>query len=131
KTYIHINVKENPKSSKKLTFNEEQKDVTIDALLDKTLEAFYPRVRSQSSEKFVNEKGDFKPFQQVKEQVASTYFEELTKRLEKEVEVVKKEMPTFCDFTNKEQALIAVSLLPYMKKAWQNVKDNKDIKSYL
>src|SRR5207245_9699408 len=92
KTYYHIIVVEKPQSSEILTFNEALKDGTMDALLDKTLEAFYPRVRSQSSENFVIEKGDFKPFQQVKEQVASTYFEELTKRLEKEVEVVKKEM---------------------------------------
>jgi len=129
--YYHIIVVEKPQSSEILTFNEALKDGTMEALLNKTLEGQYSRIRSQSSEKFVNEKGDFKPFQQVKEQVASIYFEELTKRLEREVEVVKKEMPTFCDFTNKEQALIAVSLLPYMKKAWQNVKDDKDIKSYL
>jgi GcvH upstream region-like protein len=124
--YYRIIVLEKPESAKILNYSDAFQDGTLDALLFKLLEGSYPRIRALKPESYVKDNGEWKPLAEVKEQVAHAYFEDLYKQLDKEAEQEKKEMPNFCDWNNKEQARIAVRLLPYMRKMWQNVKDHPE-----
>lgn len=124
--YYRIEVLEKPESEIILTYKEALDDGTLDLLLNKALEATYLRVRTQRSSQFVQDNGDWKPFAEVKEQVAAIHFEELIHKLDEECAKEEKEFPRFCKWKDKDEARVAVRLLPYMKSVWKKIKEQPE-----
>lgn len=77
KTFYRIVVKEKTPGYEVLTFNEARQDGTLDKLVDAKLETVYPSVRSKDAKKFRKDDGSWKPFDQVKNQVAEVYFADI------------------------------------------------------
>ncbi len=69
-------------TKKVLSFAEACKDGTLDRLLDKKLEDFYPDARKKDPKSFQQSDGQIKPFREVKDQIAKIYFADLLKSIE-------------------------------------------------
>lgn len=65
-----------------LSYAEASRDGTLDRLLDKKLEDAYPDVRKRDLAYFQESSGKWKPFKQVKDQVAKYVFADLLKTIE-------------------------------------------------
>lgn len=76
-TYYRITVLERAPQEQILTFAEANREGVLDQLLDKELESYYTRIRDTESELFQREDKSWKPFADVKNQVADLYFEKL------------------------------------------------------
>ena len=120
--YHRIDVLEKPTGEVLLTFKEALNDGTLDQLLNKILESAYLRVRTQKPTQFMKDNGEWKPLQDVKEQIASSHFEELFQKLDAEREREEKAMPYFCNWKDKDKARVAVCMLPYMKEVLKKIK---------
>lgn len=88
-TYYRITVKEKTPGFEVLTFDEARQDGTLDKLVDAKLEAVYPDVRGKDAKKFRKDDGSWKPFEQVKNQVAEAYFAEVLKAINEYYTAVK------------------------------------------
>ncbi|HSX04750.1 MAG TPA: hypothetical protein VLG76_08495 [Rhabdochlamydiaceae bacterium] len=76
-TFYRIEVLKKPEEKEVLTFAEALKDGTLDRLLDQKLEAAYPDVRKKSPSEFLVEKNNWKPFDQVKDQIGMIVYPSL------------------------------------------------------
>lgn len=120
--YVKIEVLDRSKPERILSFSEAKNNGTMEALLNKVLESSYARIRSKEPSVFLKENGEWKPFKEVKDNIALYYFEDMFRMIDHEIEVFKAKMPNFTDWSSKEQAILAVSLLPYMQEEMQLVK---------
>lgn len=120
--YVQVVVLDKSSPERVLTFSEAKSDGTMDQLLNKALEASYPRLRSKESSLFLKDNGEWKPFKEVKSDLAKLYFADMFRLLDHQVEVYKKKLPDYTDWKNKEQAQIAVALLPYVQDEIQDLK---------
>lgn len=121
--YIKVEVVDKSKPERILRFSEAKNDGTMEALLNKALESSYARIRSKEPSVFLKENGEWKPFKEVKDNIALYYFEDMFRIIDHEIEVFKAKMPNFTDWSSKEQAMLAVSLLPYVQEELQVVKE--------
>jgi len=121
--YVRILVLDRSKPEQLLFFAEAKGDGTLDKMLDKTLEASYPRLRTKQPSLFLTENGDWKSFSDVKENVALVYFEDLFKRLELEIDVYKRHLPDFTDWSDRQKAMISISMLPLVKEKQDEIKE--------
>lgn len=122
--YVRILVLDRSKPEALLTFAEAKGDGTLDRLLDKTLETSYPRLKTKEPSLFLTESGDWKPFNDVKDNVALLYFADLFKKLELEIDLYKKHLPDFTDWSDRQKALVAISLLPLVREKQEEVKES-------
>jgi len=126
--YFRIMVVERAEKPSLMTFKDALSDGTMDSILDKTLEAAYPRLRGQKPTQFVRDNGEWKPFSEVKDALIEGYLAEnidAAQRLNREIEKEKKINPQFCNWDSKEQARAACRLLAYMKDAQQKIAGNQ------
>ncbi len=119
--YIQLELLERSSPERVLSFAEAKEDGTMEKILDKVLESSYPRVRSKQPSLFLKENGDWKPFKDVKSSVALYHFEELFRFLEQEIALYKGKLPQYTDWSSKDNAYLAVALLPYMQEEKQEV----------
>lgn len=75
--YYKISVLERMPSDEVVTYAEANRSGTLDRLLDSTLEAYYPEVRSKHTELFQQADKSWKPFKDVKDLVADFYFADI------------------------------------------------------
>jgi hypothetical protein len=87
---------------------------TLDSVLDRILEAAYERVKKEKPSEFRTEKGEWKPFAEVKDKIAEIHFAPLFKRLNLAVKEWKEKVPSYCDWTDLKTAQVAVRFLPLM-----------------
>ncbi|MDR2539877.1 MAG: hypothetical protein LBC45_04710 [Chlamydiales bacterium] len=73
-------------------FEEAFQDGTLDSILDQKLENAYPNIR-KGKEGFLQENGNFKPFYEVKEQIARILYEPLLLAIEQEYIKVFGDLP--------------------------------------
>ncbi len=118
-----IQLLDRSKPERILSFNEAKEDGTLEALLNKVLETSYPRIRNKDPSVFLKENGEWKNFKEVKDEIAQYYFQDLFRLLDHEIEVFKNKMPNFTDWANREKAMLAVSLLPYVQEEALVVKE--------
>ncbi len=121
--YFKIEVIERQQPERILTFSEAKADATMDAILNKTLEASYPRVRSKQPALFLKDNGEWKPFKEVKDNIALYHFEELFRLIDHKIAYYKEKMPNYTDWASKENAILAVSLLPYVQEEQNVIKE--------
>ena len=124
--FYRIEVVEMPKVEELLTFKEALNDGTLDAILNKTLESLYVRVKAQKAAQFMKEDGEWKSFQEAKEDLAKIYFEDLLQKLDSERVKEEKSMPDFCAWKEKDKARVAMRMLPHMKEMIQKIKLNPE-----
>lgn len=124
KNFHRIIVCEKQGSAEILTLKEAIEDGTLTEILQETLEAAYPKVRTQNVSQFVKENGEWKPFIEVQDLVGELYFEELYKQLDLEIEHTKKLLPNFCNWENKNTARCACRLVGLLQKAEVGVQAN-------
>lgn len=86
KTYYRIAVLEKNSEEEILTFAEANQEGVLDQLLDKQLEAAYPKLRDKQPELFRKDDASWKAFAEVKTEVADLYFEKLLKAIRSDYE---------------------------------------------
>ncbi len=121
--FAQIEVIDRSSAERILNFAEAKEDGTMEALLNRTLESSYPRIRTKEPAIFLKENGEWKPFKEVKADIALYYFEDLLRMIDHEMEVFKAKLPNFTDWSSREKATLAVSLLPYVQEEAIIVKD--------
>jgi hypothetical protein len=89
-------------------------DGTLNMLLDRVLEAQYAHLRTQRPSDFMSEKGDWKPFKEVKDRVGELYYAPLMKRLDQAIEEYRKRLPKYCQWDDSKMARVAVRFLPHL-----------------
>jgi GcvH upstream region-like protein len=82
KTFYNIEVK-GAVPEQVISFEEARSLKIIDSALDEYLEKEYPKVRSKASKKFKDAEGEWKSFEDVKEELAELVFADLFKAVEK------------------------------------------------
>ncbi len=80
--YYRIQVLSRDGDKKILTFAQASKDGTLDTLLDKRLEQFYPDARKRHSHAFQQEDGHYKSFKDTKDLVGKYAFADLLRNIE-------------------------------------------------
>ncbi|MEK7339190.1 MAG: hypothetical protein AABZ92_00565, partial [Verrucomicrobiota bacterium] len=75
-----------------VSFEEAFQDGTLDSILDQKLENAYPNIR-KAKELFLQANGNFKPFYEVKEQIARILYEPLLLAIEQEYIKVFDDLP--------------------------------------
>ncbi len=80
--YYRIQVVRQEPKKKILTFEEAYKDGTLDRLLDKRLEEAYPEMRKKDFAYFQQSGGQWKPFNDVKDQIGKHLFADLLRSIE-------------------------------------------------
>lgn len=79
--YYRITVVDRSSEQEILTFGDAQKDGVLDELLDKQLEAYYQQVRDSHPKEFQQDDKSWKPYAEVKDQVADLYFAKILKAI--------------------------------------------------
>jgi hypothetical protein len=80
--FYSIQVVSREDSKRVLTFAEASRDGTLDSLLAKKLEGFYPDVRKKDARYFQQSNGLWKPFKEVRDEVGKYVFADLLKSIE-------------------------------------------------
>ncbi|MBS0656311.1 MAG: hypothetical protein JSR46_11085 [Verrucomicrobia bacterium] len=129
--YYRIEVVDRSFPEQILSFKEAKDDGTMDRIRDKVLEAAYVRVRAKDSKPFLKENGEWKPLQEVKDQVASTYFEPLTRHLDTQVAKASEQAQTKSYMQelqkgDSQSARVAAALLPYVTEALKTSTQNPE-----
>ncbi len=76
-----------------LSFSEAHSNTIIEPLYDKFLESQYFKVRLKAPKKFKDETGEWKPIEEVKEEVALLIFSDLIKAIKQEASLEKNDNP--------------------------------------
>ena len=81
-------------------------------VLEKVLEAQYPMLRKQNPKAFLHEKGEWKPFQEVKLALIEASLTPLFRTLDERKTEVEKQHPSLCQWTNLQESRFALYFLP-------------------
>ncbi|MGC1877949.1 MAG: hypothetical protein WA678_01070 [Rhabdochlamydiaceae bacterium] len=128
--HYRIQVVRREDTKKILTFEEAAKDGTLDRLLDKRLEESYPEVRKRQSQYFQQKNGEWKPFNEVKDQIGKYLFADLLRSIEDHYRTYAGILPG----KEGELPLIFYSnarLIPYMDEAQIHLQANPEDRSWI
>lgn len=92
-TFYRIELLKRSEEKELLSFEEACQDGTLDSLLDQQLEEAYPRIRKGKETLFLQANGVFKPFYEVKEQIARIVYEPLLLAIEQEYLTISEQLP--------------------------------------
>ncbi len=125
-TYYRVHVLKKPEGKEVLTFAEAMQDGTLDKLLDQKLEAIYPEIRKRNPTEFALDKSNWKPFEEVKDQVGQHLYHQLFSSFEQK--------NCFWDFMKKAREECERQNGPkefgghQLEKQWSLVKQEIDMK---
>ncbi len=83
-TFYRIALLERPSAKEILTFAAAKREGILETLLDKRLEEAYADVRKKDPAMFKQEEGTWKPWQEVKDQIAARFYSPLLKAIKEE-----------------------------------------------
>jgi GcvH upstream region-like protein len=92
-TFYRIELIERDSQKELVGFEEAFQDGTLDSILDQQLENAYPKIRRGKENVFLQANGNFKPFYEVKEQIARILYEPLLLAIEQEYVRVFNDLP--------------------------------------
>lgn len=75
--YYRIDVIDRAAAPEVLTFGEAEQEAALDKVLDSKLDAYYQKIRTANPKEFQRDDKSWKPFADVKDQVADKYFEKV------------------------------------------------------
>lgn len=81
-TFYRVTVVEKPTEPRILSFAEARRDGTIEGLTVAKLEEHYQKLRSGNVTRFRDDKGEWKPLREVRDEVASSYFAGILRYIE-------------------------------------------------
>lgn len=81
-TYYRVELVAREEQKELVSFEEAFQDGTLDSILDEQLEKAYPKARKGQGALFLQANGNFKPFSEVKEQIARIIYEPLLLAIE-------------------------------------------------
>lgn len=113
--FYRIRVIDRAKGPSVVSLPDALSDGTLDVLLDKTLEASYERMKVDRPRDWKRDDGSFKPFKEVKDQVAERHFAHLAKELDQLAATWKLKLPTFCQWDDAKTARVSVRFLPHLE----------------
>jgi GcvH upstream region-like protein len=87
---------------------------TLARVVLKLLEAQYPSLRKQNPKAFLDEKGEWKPFQEVKLALIDAYLAPLFRVLDAMKPEIEKKYPTLCQWNTLQEVRFALFLYPLM-----------------
>jgi hypothetical protein len=106
-------------------------DGTLDRVLDRLLEAAYPKIRGERPADYRKEGGEWKPFQEVKEKVGEAFFAELLKQLDRAIADWRVKLPQYCQWDDIKSARVAVRFLPQLVFLSQKTQGEGDFSAYV
>jgi|GEM_PF-2465571 len=124
--YYTISVIEKDDEARILTFKEALEDGTLEELQDELLKAFYQRTRKDKPAHFTKKNGEWKGFEEIKDDIRKVYHQELYRKLDAEISRLKKEMPASCKWKDQDDARHAVRFFTHVQKALQAVVSGSD-----
>lgn len=106
-------------------------DGTLDRVLDRVLEAAYPKVRSERPSDYRKEGGEWKPFSEVKEKVGEAYFAPLLKQLDIAISEWRTKLPQYCHWNDVKTSRVAVRFLPHLEHIMKKIMAEGDASAYV
>jgi GcvH upstream region-like protein len=128
--HYRIQVVRREDTKKILTFEEAAKDGTLDRLLDNRLEEYYPEARKRHSHHFQQKSGEWKPFNEVKDQIGKYFFADLLHSIEDHYRTYSGILP------GKEGDLPLIfysnaRLMPYMHEVQTHLQSDPEDTSWI
>jgi len=123
--FYRIQVLEKSDESRIVSLPDALDDGTLDLLLDRLLEASYGRIKGEFVE-FRDDKGSFKPFNEVKDRVGEIYFSDLLSQLDRAVETWREKVPEYCQWDETKAARVAVYFLPHLASLEEKLKESEE-----
>ncbi|MCB1109468.1 MAG: hypothetical protein KDK64_00660 [Chlamydiia bacterium] len=120
-TYYRFHVVDRDLSKAVLTFAEANERGILDMLLQKHLEASYPKVRTKNPAAFKTEDNEWKPLSEVKNEVGRALFAATLKHLENEVAQLGVSLPED-RFERLDDFYPKYRLFPYMRVAEKEIR---------
>jgi len=121
--FYRIEVVERSKGERIVSLPDALEDGTLDLLLDRLLESAYGRMKSTVSE-FRDDKGDYKPFREVKDRVGELHFASFFSLLDRSAQEWREKLPDFCRWEEEKVARVAVRFLPHLSFLEDYLKAN-------
>lgn len=121
-SYYRLAVLDRSKEWEVVTFAEAKNDDSIDRLLDANLESFYTKTREAKEKNYRKEDGSWRPFKEVKEQIAEEYFSKILKSI-KESYLLQHEHK---DKELSPDKAAAWRLYPYVRAVYEQFKEDKN-----
>lgn len=106
-------------------------DGTLDRVLDRLLEASYPKIRTDRPADYRNDKGEWRPFAEVKAKVADVYFSPLIKNLDGVIDEWKERLPNYCSWADQKSARVAVRFLPHLAGLAAKIQGQSDPNAFI
>jgi len=122
--YYRVEVLEKSERDSLVSFPELVKDGSLDRVFDRMMEASYSRIKTDRE--FRGEKGEPKPFSQVKERVSEIYFAALLSQLDASAREWKERLPDYCHWDEKSVARVAVRFLPHLTQKNIDLVEGKE-----
>jgi len=120
KTLYRFEEVENHRSPHILTFNDARVQGLLARLADRSLSAIYAKIRAKHPAKFQSEEGSWKPFSEVKMEVARVVYPDVFRA----VEALEKKSWT-------DDLYAQCRLLPATQMAYEDLRNNPDASSWL
>jgi GcvH upstream region-like protein len=105
-------------------------DGSLDRILDRVLEAAYPRIREERPADYRKDGGQWKPFQEVKEKIGEAYFSSLCKQVDRAIEQWRIKLPKYCQWEDLKSARVAVRFLPMLVHLSAKIQEG-DVSAYV
>jgi hypothetical protein len=106
-------------------------DGTLDHLLDRVLEASYPKIRAERPSDYKTLEGEWKSFQEVKEKLGEVYFASLLKQLDSEISEWRSTLPKYCQWDDLKSARVAVRFLPHLVHLTKKIAEEGEASVYV
>lgn len=89
-----------------------REDGTLSRVVQKILEAQYPLLRKQNPKNFLDDKGEWKPAQEVKGALLEAYLAPLFQILDEKKPEIEKKYPLLCQWNSLQEARFTLFFLP-------------------
>ncbi len=122
--YFSIKLIERSEENEILTFQEANKHEILDRLLTNLLKEAYPKIRHQDSNVFLNDEGEWMPFEQVKEEVGMLYFNSLLEDIEQDYHKATGKEPVMSDLNQKRSFYTANRFHAHLRKVLRLLETN-------
>lgn len=102
---------------------------TLTRVLNKLLEAQYPALRKQNPRPFLDEKGEWKPFQEVRLALIEAYLDPLFQVFDAEKPALMKQYPDLCQWDNPQEVRFALFFEPLFRDNRKKMEEGVSVVS--
>ncbi len=131
KHFYRIQVLDRAMTDDLVALPELMADGTLDRVLDRLLETSYPKIRGQRPAEYRDEKGEWKPFAQVKEKVGEAFYAPLLQQLDQAIATWRVKLPAYCQWDDLKSSRVAVRFLPQLASLIEKIQQEGEGSPYV